>query len=501
MAPLALFVGLDIGTGGARAMAVSATGDVVATGQATFELEHQVHQGKWHEQSPHSWWQAAVVALQRMGQHLTELRVAPETLCAIAVDGTSGTVVGVDVDGRETGAGIMYNDGRAVKQAERLNLLASRFCNKVGYQFAPSFALAKILWLAENAPQQFHTARYFIHQADFITSRLTGVPAVSDYSNALKTGYDLVDDRWPTWINELSDVREKLPRVVAPGTRIGEIHGPAAAACHLPEGLPVIAGATDGTAGFLASGANQPGDDSTTLGTTLVFKRLSKTPAHDTQGQVYSHKLPGGLWLPGAASNTGSQWIRTGYTDCDLEQLSAQALQYLPSEILCYPLTTQGERFPFCCDRAAEFCEPATNHSVQRFAASLQGTAFIERLAYEALDQVACETTSKRCDIFATGGGSQNDHWLQLRADITGRIVHRPACPESAFGSAILAAAGAGVGDVWQASRQMVHIEKTMVPDPSRKDQYDTYYERFKSLLHAKGYLRNSPASDVGTPL
>jgi sugar (pentulose or hexulose) kinase len=110
------------------------------------------------------------------------------------------------------------------------------------------------------------------------------------------------------------------------------------------------------------------------------------------------------------------------------------------------------------------------------------------------LDQVTGETSTKRCDIFATGGGSRNDHWLQLRADVTGRTVHRPACPESAFGSAILAAAGAGLGDLWQVIRQMVRIEKTMVPDLSRKDRYDIYYENFKSLLRAKGYLRNSAA-------
>ena len=145
--------------------------------------------------------------------------------------------------------------------------------------------------------------------------RLRGFWGLSDYSNALKTGYDLIDECWPSWMNQLDEhgvglVTLTLPHVVqAPGTRTGLLKKAAAAETGLPEGLQVIAGATDGTAAFLASGARQPGDYNTTLGTTLVFKGISTRICRHPQGLIYCHKLPGGLWLPGAASNTGTEWI------------------------------------------------------------------------------------------------------------------------------------------------------------------------------------------------
>ena len=91
--------------------------------------------------------------------------------------------------------------------------------------------------------------------------------------------------------------------------------------------------------------------------------------------------------------------------------------------------------------------------------------------------------------VYATGGGARSDVWSQLRADVTGRTLHRPACPESAFGSAVLAAAGAFGTDLFEAGRQRVRIERTFTPDPGRRAAYDEAFARFRRRLEERGYL------------
>ena len=119
-------------------------------------------------------------------------------------------------------------------------------------------------------------------------------------------------------------------------------------------------------------------------------------------------------------------------------------------------------------------------------AACLQGTAFVERLAYEVLDSVA---STQGGDIFVTGGGGRNDLWLQCRADVTGRAVHRPASPESAFGSAILAASGTIYRGWDLAVEGMVKLETTFLPRPERRAEYDRLYQAFCGELNRRGYL------------
>jgi len=119
----------------------------------------------------------------------------------------------------------------------------------------------------------------------------------------------------------------------------------------------------------------------------------------------------------------------------------------------------------------------------------LQGVALVERLCYESLGK-ACGIREEqaRAPIFATGGGARSDIWMQLRADVTGRVYHRPACPESAFGAAILAAAP-DHADLPSAVRAMVRIERTFEPNGATRERYDAIHERFKLELIRRGIM------------
>jgi len=411
-----LFLGIDVGTGGVRTMAVTQSGRVAAEGYAPFDPEILKPQADRHEQPPAAWWSSVCRAVASLLDDLAAAKTGPaaERLLAVSIDGTSGTLVALDTAGDPLRPALMYNDPRPVAEADQLNAAASDFCRKVGYRFGASFALAKIAWLKNHEPETFANAARFVHKADYIQERLTGREAVSDYSNALKTGYDLVDECWPAWIGELLGVVDRLPRVVSPGSRVGTVSAAAARQTGLGEGLPVIAGATDGTAAFLASGARQPGDYNTTLGTTLVLKGISKSICRHPDGLIYIHKLPGGLWLPGAAGNVGCEWIEATFPGADVRSMDTAAEPRLPSDCIAYPLARTGERFPFLCDRAEGFCAAEPADPLERYAAYLQGVALIERLCYRVLDGAAGTCGGQ---VYSTGGGSRSDVWMQCRAD------------------------------------------------------------------------------------
>ena len=477
-APQELFLGIDVGTGGVRALAVTATGQVAARSSVALEVESPREDR--HEQPPQAWWEAVCAACRELLS-----AVDASTLGAVAVDGTSGTLLAVDAAGSPLRPAIMYNDPRARAEADALNAVAGPFCRKLGYRFAASYALPKVAWLKGHEPETFNQAARFVHQADYIIGRLTGDFAASDYSNALKTGYDLLEEKWPGWIADHLVATERLPRVTAPGTPVAQVTQAAAQQTGLPEGLPVVTGATDGTAACLASGVKNLGDYNTTLGTTLVFKGVSDHICAHPDGLIYSHRLPGNRWLPGAASNTGGEWIPSLFPGEDIPALDAAAAGVLPTPHLAYPLVRKGERFPFLAADAEGFEPAEAPGKVARFAACLQGTAFVERMAYEVLDEVAGTSEGQ---VFSTGGGSRSDVWMQCRADVTGRVVHRPACPESAFGSAVLAAAGTYYDGVWQAVDAMVRIERSFTPDPNRTPLYDELYAQFAAEIDRRGY-------------
>jgi len=479
-------IGIDVGTGGVRAVAASARGSVAAASSVPFDAATLAPHRDRHEQSPEAWWDACCRATGQLAAQLEAARIKPGELSGVAVDGTSGTLVVLDARGDPLRPAMMYNDPRAWQEGEDLNGLAGDFCRKLGYRFNASYALAKAFWLKRHEEETLRRAAFLVHQADYILGRLTDDFAVSDYGNALKTGYDLVEERWPAWIDDLLGIGPLLPRVFAPGTGVGQVSAAAAGQTALPQGLPVVTGTTDGTAAMLASGARRPGDYNTTLGTTLVFKGISRQICRHPQGLVYCHRLPGGLWLPGAASNTGTEWIAQRYPDGYPHALDARVSGLLPSRTLAYPLARRGERFPFLASHAEGFCSPAVDDPAEWHAACLQGVALIERLAYEVLDEVA---GTRGGDIFSTGGGSRNDLWMQCRADAAGRVYHRPVSPESAFGSAVLAASGTIHQGLERAVEGMVRIERSFLPNPERRAEYERMYGRFCEELRRRQYL------------
>jgi len=262
----------------------------------------------------------------------------------------------------------------------------------------------------------------------------------------------------------------------------------AAAETGLPPGMQVLAGATDGMASVVASGASACGDANTTLGTTLVWKVLhnGKPAAH---GGVYLHLHPGGLWVPGAASNTGLGSVRRLDTfpvnpPAEMDRLAAR---YFPTPVVCYMLSGEGERFPFAHPKATSFVDGSPRDAAESYAAQLQSMAFVERWGYEILESCGIKIGDK---VFSTGAAARSPVLSQLRANVLGKTILLPRYPTAACGAAILAATGAVFsGNIVHAIQSMSAILETYSPSPELVPAFDAIYNSFRDACARRGYI------------
>lgn len=311
-------LGVDLGTQSVRALAVSPDGEVLGSGMQRLTSQKN---GVRHEQNPEEWWQAVAGACRQAIAGLP-----PEALRGIAVDGTSGSILLVDQNGKSLTPGLMYDDGRATQEVQLVNEVGAELWQELGYsQMQSSWALPKLLWLLHEQ-ERIAPGIYLAHQVDFINRRLVGHAVSSDTSSALKTGYDLLRMSWPHRVLEQLGVPESmLPTVVLPGQQIGIICAQAASETGLPTGCPVIAGMTDGCAAQIAAGALHVGSWNAVLGTTLVLKGVTRDLLHDPLGVVYSHRSPDNTWLPGGACSSGAGILTTRFPGYDLDKLGEMA--------------------------------------------------------------------------------------------------------------------------------------------------------------------------------
>lgn len=474
-------LGVDVGTSGVRAVAVTPTGKLLAEAEESIRHDHRAA-GGIHEQDPGEWWQAVSLVAQKIVQTLKDALGKAE-LRGVAVTSTSGTLVVADAQGHPLRPAILYDDGRGVEIAEELNHQG----DSPGVRLGPSFSLVKAAWVARHEPAVWERTRFLLSPADWLSGKLTGEFGISDFTNALKLGYDPETASWIESVRTAGLPADRLPVVLGPGQPIGQVSKAAAAETCLSAGLPVLAGATDGMASVIASGASVSGDANTTLGTTLVWKVLhnGKPAAHSG---IYFHLHPGGLWVPGAASNTGLGSVRRpdalpGDSPAEMDRLAAS---YLPTPVVCYLLSGEGERFPFAHPKATSFVDGTPRDAAESYAAQLQSMAFVERWGYEILETCGITVGGR---VFSTGAAARSPVLSQLRATVLGKTVVLPRYPTAAFGAAILAATGTVfAGDVVRAIQSMSAVLETYPPSSELVTAFDAIYNSFRDACARRGY-------------
>jgi sugar (pentulose or hexulose) kinase len=492
------WIGVDLGTSGVRAAAVSTEGRLLAI--VSVDLRSAVIEGNRHETHPEEWWTATLEAISGVTRQIDGLSVRGISVC-----GTSGTVTLVeettDDPASPIAPGLMYNDGRASVQAARIRAIRpAESWIRTGFVPGATSGLAKALWLSEELaagrvrPRRADKVR-LAHQVDIINSRLVGEPVAADSSHAMKTGVDLFTIDWPTAVfDQIGLDSALLPPVVRPGETLGGLDARVAQSLGLAPGTPVIAGMSDGCAGQIAAGILTPGEWCAVMGTTTVLKGVSaQLLAHDPLGSLYHHRPPGDLWWPGGASSTGIGAITDMFGTAEIQALSARIDLSTPASIVTYPLRGLGERFPFVEPDATGFSTGIELDRSDLFASYVQGLALALRLCFERVVDLDAVVNS---EITLVGGGSRNPYWTQLIANVLGRSVRIPETPEGALGMAVLAASSVSSLDIAAAS--MVHAGRVIDPDLRVTSRFDEGSAVLRDALRDRGWMDHRPMSALG---
>jgi sugar (pentulose or hexulose) kinase len=412
-------IGLDLGTSGVRAVAVDASGKILALGSAT--LPPTKATGTRRAQSPEHWWNGCRTALDELGQ-----KVDLAGARAIAVDATSGTVLPVDNHNRPLAPARMYDDAETGDLAAQIKSLAP--CESAAHG-ATSPAARALEWT------KLPRLHCIIHQADWINGCLGATDWQTDENNALKTGYDPVSRAWPDWLRSFGLSPGILPEVVPVGTPIGRVSSRAAIALGIPEGITIAAGTTDGCATFLASGATEPGEASTALGSTIVLKLLCDRPIFAPELGIYSHRI-GNTWLAGGASNCGGKTLLQFFTPDQLASLESSLDPSKPTGADFYPLPSVGERFPVSDPKLAPRLAPRPADDAQFLQGIYEAFARVEKTGFAKLAELGGPALRS---VRHAGGGSRSAAWMALREKSLGVPLTSAWSEEAAAGAARLA--------------------------------------------------------------
>ena len=384
-----LGLGLDLGTSGLRLAVVN--------------QQHQV----LHEQAlaypgpfrdPHSWRQGFITLSASIPEDL-KFKVA-----AIAIDGTSGTLLACSRKGVPLGDALAYCDAIAEKTAAARHLIPEG-----GAAASASGSVARALMLLERHHWNGHPSEVPLlrHQADWLMGWLLGNWHWGEEGNNLRLGWDQEQQRWPEGIAAAA-WNQALPVISASGSRLGTLSTEAASALGLPKTTEVVSGTTDSNASVLAANP-APGDGVAVLGTTLVLKQFHSRPLHGPG--ISNHRLAG-RWLVGGASNTGAGVLRQFFSDTQLIELSRQIDPQRPSGLQLRPLTCRGERFPIDDPQLEPVLGPRPISDALYLQALLEGLCALEREGWQRLRELGAPPVLR---VLSVGGGARNPQWSQLR--------------------------------------------------------------------------------------
>jgi xylulokinase len=453
-----VIVGLDVGTTGVKALAVSASGEVVARSEREYPLS--TPRPGWAEQDPDDWVRTAQEALGDL----------PEAE-AVGLSGQMHGLVCLDADDRVLRPAILWNDGRTGRECaeieERVGL--ARLIELTGNRALTGFTAPKLLWLRKHEPETYGRIASILLPKDYVRLRLFGERAI-DAADA--SGTLLFDVAHRRWSDEVCAALEVPTGWLPPAHESTE-----------------VAGAGDQAAAAVGVGVVAPGPLSVVLGTSgVVFSALPAYAADpDARAHTFCHAVPGGWHAMGVMlSAAGSlRWLHDIVGD-SFDRLVADAEAWAPGvEGLTFLPYLAGERTPHADSAArAAFAGLSIRHDRGALVrAVLEGVAYGLRDCLEVLRGLGVTPTVGR----VSGGGARSDLWLKIVASVLRLPLERMENEDgSAFGAALLGGVRAGVfASVEEAVAACVRPRETIEPDPAWADVYDSGYERFRALYPA----------------
>lgn len=491
------FMGIDIGTSGARAVLCDDSGRIVATATSSYPTYNP--QPGWSEQEAGDWWQATVDTVRAV---LSDSDIPARTVKAVGLSGQMHGSVFLDRRDRVLRRPILWNDQRTSRECAEITEAAGsreKLISWVGNPPFPGFTAPKILWFGKNEPELYRKCSKVLLPKDYVRFRMTGDYA-TDLSDA--SGMLLVDVKRRRWSEELLGVLgispEMLPKLYESEDVTGTVSQKAADECGLAPGTLVVAGAGDQAAGAVGSGVVRTGVVTSTIGTSGVLFAYSDILPEDTRGCLHTfchavrgkwHSMGVVLCAGGSLSWYGDNLVKDEGTAAeprgrDVYAALSQLAETAPagSEGLFFLPYLTGERIPHNDPYArGAWIGITPRHSRQHLVRSiLEGVIYAMRDSLEIMRGSGIPVNQIRL----CGGGAKSPLWRQLQADIYGQPVYTLNIEEgAAFGVALLAAvAGGAFATLRDACDSTIKVAGRTDPNPAHVTVYEESYSIFKDL-------------------
>jgi xylulokinase len=494
------YLGIDVGTGGTRALIMNEQGHVVASASAEHQHFASPRPG-WAEQDPRDWWQACGVAVRKA---LQTSGVRAEDIGCVGFSGQMHGAVLLDAADEVVRPALIWCDQRSEAQCRELeesigrDVLIRLTCNPP----LTNFTLTKFLWVRETEPQAWARVAHVMLPKDYVRFRLTGERAIdmADASGTLLL--DVANRKWSTEVLAKTGIDPMLlPALFESPEVCGKISEAGAAATGLRAGTPVVAGAGDQAAGAVGMGIARVGAVSATIGTSGVVFASTDRPAMDPQGRLHTfcHAIPGRWHVMGVTQAAGLslRWYRDNFGAAspgvqkkdgrDPYDVFAEEAAAAPagSEGALWAPYLMGERTPHLDPnaRGALVGLTASHARAHVIRAILEGVAFSLKDSFTIFEEMKIPVTSIRLG----GGGARSPLWRQIQSDVYGREVEIVEAEEgAAYGAAILAGTGAGAwSSVEQACDAIVRVAKRVAPNQKDSATMQKAYRRYRRVYPA----------------
>jgi xylulokinase len=451
-----MFLGVDVGTGGTRAILLDRDGRVVASEACDHHAIHSEEIG-WAEQDPEDWWRAAKVAIRGVLEWASR---EGEKVEAVGLTGQMHGCVMLDGDGEVLRPALIWCDQRTQPQCDWLTQtigyerLIELTCNPA----LPNFTLTKLLWVREHQPEIFAKIKHVLCPKDYVRFRLTGEYAMDMQEASGTLLLNVTHRRWSAEVAEISGIpMQWLPRLFEGPEICAHISAEAEAVTGLTTGTPVVAGAGDQGAGAVGMGILQPGSVSATIGTSGVVFAATAAPAKDPKGRIHTfcHAAPGIWHVMGVTNGAGLslRYLRDTFApEKSYDELTELAANVpAGSDGLFWLPYLFGERTPHLDPSArAAFIGISASHKLGHFVrAVLEGVAFSLKDTLSLFAELKIPVGKIRLG----GGGARGPLWRQIQADVYNQPVELLEAEEGgAFGAALLAGTGVGAWPSVEAS-------------------------------------------------
>ena len=497
MTSRALAIGLDVGTSAVKAVAIDATGSVIA--QESAECSFESPRPGWAETSPDQLWEATKRALRGL---CARDAVRSGSIASVGLTGQMHGLVVLDSRGRPIRPAIMWNDQRCASEVQELeeSLGLAQILALTGNKVLTGFTAPKWMWLARHEPETVRAAAHIMLPKDYVRFRLTGAmhTDVSDASGTLF--FDCEHRRWSSAMCDAIGLRSALlPEVFESPSITSRVTAEGARDSGLPEGTPVAAGAGDQAAQAVGTGIVREGDVSCTIGTSgVIFAATAGfRPTPDGSLHAFCHAIPDRWHLMGVTLSAGGslRWMRDSLCadlvreaatrGCDPYELMLAEAAAAPAgcEGLVFLPYLSGERTPHADPNARGVFAGLSTRSTRRHmiravvegvTCSLRETLDLARSAHARVDRVRL-----------SGGGARSAWWRQLLCDA---FRCPTSCPTSTDGAALGAAMLGGVGvGIWpsvDAAADTVTEASTLTPSESAPE-FDAIADRYARCRQA----------------